>query len=127
MKIMFTLLVFPGILMAQISQLKRSAEQVIRYQCGACHIPSSPSAQKQALNIFNLDDPLWASKLSKAKKQDFLSRLKQRVNMPDLEISYLMPKGYLPLPDRPTKEEILEIKLYMSNESLSFKQLIDLK
>lgn len=99
------------------SYAKSKGEKVIRYQCGACHISSMPTANKEALKIFNLDDPFWVSKMSERRKNEFIVRLQDRITMTDLEVSYLMPRGLRPLPKRPTKSDVLEVQLYLSEAS----------
>lgn len=91
-------------------------EQVIRHQCGACHRPSSPTAHKKALEVFNLENQLWARTLTDSIREKIVLNVKNRVTLTPHELSYLMPRGFKPLPEKPTVSDVTAVKNFLEVE-----------
>lgn len=121
---MFIVVLYSLMVMAQ-DHSHPSGEKVMRYQCGACHIASIPTANKEALRIFDLDNKMWAKILTKTQKTKVLDSLKGRVGLTDKELSYLMPKGWTPLPHRPSSQEIEAVKTYLEGQKVHKSKLSD--
>ena len=77
-----------------------------------------PSAIPSALEVFNLQDDLWPAKLSAKRQQELVRRIEARVGMTDLEVSYLMPRNWKPLPKRPSKKEAQDVRRFILEYSL---------
>lgn len=100
-------------------------EKVIRYQCGACHIKSLPTANKKALKIFNLENNLWARPLTDRVRKKIVLNIKERMNLSTHELSYLLPRGYKPLPTKPTKADVAAVKKFLEDEKNKPAKLSD--
>ena len=98
---------------------KKEAQNIMKYQCGACHSAQLPSAIPKALKVFNLDNENWLNMMKKSKRKNLLQRLEARTNMTDLEVSYLMPRDWKPLPKRPTTKEVELIKSFILESDLN--------
>lgn len=94
----------------------QKGEQMIRYQCGACHVQSLPTAKDEALEVFNLENSLWARNLTDALREKIIFTVKARISLSDHELSYLMPKGYKPLPKRPTQDDVDAVTRFLNGE-----------
>ena len=105
----------------------KNGRDVMNEQCGACHIESLPSSKKAALEVFNLENQSWMNNLSQSQKKELLNRLKQRVKLDDLELSYLMPRGWKPLPKRPTNNDIELVRKLMLSGEFSVKKFFGKK
>lgn len=100
-------------------------EKVVRYQCGACHIKSLPTANQGALKIFNLENSLWARPLTDKIREKIVFNIKERMNLSTHELSYLLPRGYKPLPKKPTKADVAAVKKFLDDEKNKPAKLSD--
>lgn len=98
---------------------------MIRYQCGACHIKSLPTANKEALKIFNLENNLWARPLTDRVREKIVFNIKERMSLSTHELSYLLPQGYKPLPKKPTKADVAAVKKFLDDEKNKPAKLSD--
>lgn len=101
-------------------------ERVIRYQCGACHIKSLPTANEEALKVFNLENRIWARTLTESIREKIEFNIESRINLSDKEISYLMPKNYKPLPKRPNKKDLTAVKIFLEREKNKKGSFLDI-
>lgn len=91
-------------------------EKVIRYQCGACHIKSLSTANPEALKIFNLENRVWARPLTDKIREKIVFNINERRKITRHELSYLMPKGYSPLPAKPSRDDVAAVKKFLKGE-----------
>ena len=96
---------------------REKAREVLKIHCGACHLPSSPFVQQEALKIYDLSNLDWASTMLDRQLQDSVRRLKERVGMTSAELMYVVPKG-AKIPNKPKADEIQALENYVSLELL---------
>lgn len=74
---------------AGCTRADRAAEATatLREHCGACHVPSSPSARSKALAVFDLTQPGWWRALTSAQLATSADMLDGRMDLTDAELA----------------------------------------
>jgi hypothetical protein len=60
---------------SELERLRESARATLRTNCGECHIRSRPTALREALAVFDLDEPEWAARMSNQQLDNTAERL----------------------------------------------------
>ncbi len=104
--------------MDDIAIYRERARNVLMVHCGACHYPQPIGSNPKVLQIYNLAEPDWASRLSDKQLQNLVSRLKDRSKMTAAELKEVVPKN-MPVPQRPKKDEVEALEIYVTQELLN--------
>ncbi|MGZ3686818.1 MAG: hypothetical protein ACXWP5_12700 [Bdellovibrionota bacterium] len=98
--------------------LREKARHVLQVHCGACHIPYTPTSQKNALRVFDLSAEDWSATMSERQLENALARMKDRERMSKSELAEVVPRSIAP-PPNPSAGEVELIRRFVAAEQLT--------